>query len=67
MVDREEAPLMTTTDWVEAINLLKNLEVPAMTASKSQNDLLDWISDLKSMNYRLTKQMKPFVRQSQLI
>ena len=67
MVDKEEAPLLTKTDWVEAINLLKNLEVPAMTTSKGQNDLLDWISDLKSMNYRLTKQMKPFVRRSHLI
>ena len=58
---------MTKADWVEAINSLKNIEVPAKTAQKGQNDLLDWIRDLKSTNYRLTKQMKPFVRQSHLI
>ena len=58
---------MTKADWVEAIYSLKNLDVPAKTAQKGQNDLLDWIGDLKSMNYRILKQMKPFVRQSHLI
>ena len=58
---------MTKADWVEAIYSLKKLEVPAKTAQKGQNDFIDWIGDLKCINYRLKKQMKPFVRRSHLI